>query len=147
MTSHPRPKAALQLAILSLILIGTAALYACSAPAAQVNTAAPTTSTPANATSTAPATAAGTPTGIAATGQELANAVCVCHVQNEEGAPPVSELASLPAGTITQTVRQGRSPMPAWNTTNLSDQWLNSIITALQSASSGTPTAASSQLE
>ena len=72
-------------------------------------------------------------------GQELFNLGCVCHPTSQEGAPPVSQIESLPASTIEQTVRQGRSPMPMWDTQQLSDQWLNYIVAYLQAIHQGTP--------
>lgn len=130
-----------------LAVAAAAFLYGCAAPVAPVGTPGGQMETPPVATSTAVAGAAGTPAGTAvatampagvtptplsASGQELAGAVCVCHVQNEFGAPAVSALAQVAPATIRQTVRQGKGQMPAWSTQNLSEDWLTAIVDSVQ---------------
>lgn len=136
-----------RVAILGLILLSAALLYGCATPTVQISTMAAATPTAgALPTATAVAGVAGTPTAtlapVTATAEQLARLGCVCHFQGEQGAPPVSQVAVLPADTIRQTVRQGRGTMPAWNSQNLNDQWLAQIVAFLQSAQQGTPTPA-----
>lgn len=144
MRGHLSSRAALQMAILGSILMGTVALYGCAAPAMQMASPAATMQATTMPTSAAVGTPAGTPTPAPVTDQELASLGCICHVQSEQGAPPVSALASLPASTITQTVRQGAGVMPAWSTQNLSDQLLARIVNWIKSGQQPTPSAAAS---
>jgi cytochrome c5 len=74
-------------------------------------------------------------------GQNLFNLGCVCHPSGQLGAPSVSQVASLPASTIQQTVRQGRGQMPMWNQQQLSQDWLSLITNFIESTQQGTPTA------
>lgn len=78
-------------------------------------------------------------------GQNLFNFGCVCHPTGQLGAPSVSQVASLPTGTIQQTVRQGRGQMPMWNQQQLSQDWLNLIVHFIQSTQQATPTPTASQ--
>jgi len=157
-SSHKAPT---QIAILGLVGLVAALLYGCATPTTvQISTLSPTTptagamptgtavgaaatatSTTAMPTASAVATVAATPTPIAATGLQLASLGCVCHLQSQQGAPPVAQVAALPAATIQQTVRQGRGTMPAWSAQNLSDAWLTAIIAALKSSQQVTPAA------
>ncbi len=146
MSRHTRHSAALRAAILGLILIGAAVLFGCTAPAAMGRQGTATAKPTATGGVSGTATAGATPTALAATAGELTNAVCVCHVQDEQGAPPVAQLAALSSSAIMQAVRQGRGAMPAWSTGNLSDQWLNEIVNQVKSSGQGTPTAATSEL-
>lgn len=140
MKTSPRSRAALKVATLWLILAGTVALYGCAAPALQMVS--PAATTQATATSAAAATTVGTPTVSPVTDQELASLGCVCHVQSEEGAPPVSQVTSLSDTQIMQAVRHGPGAMPAWNTQDLSDQLLTRVVNGLKSVQQGTPSAA-----
>ncbi len=135
MSTIPKHRAALRAAILMSILTGVVLLYGCSTPAAQMAT----TQATAMPTPTAMGTPAGAPTAAPVTDEQLATLGCVCHAQNEHGAPPVSQVASLPASTITTTVREGRGVMPAWSTESLSDQLLARVINGLMSAAQATP--------
>jgi len=146
------PSAALLIAVVGLVALAAALLYGCATPTTvQISTVGATTPTTgamptgtavgaaaatvtSTAMPTASATAAASPTPVAATALQLASLGCVCHIQNELGAPPVAQVAALPAATIQQTVRQGRGAMPAWSTQNLSDAWLTAIIAALKSS-------------
>ena len=129
-------RAALKVFALWLILASTVLLYGCAAPAAQVTTPMATSQ------ATAVATVSGTATVTPVTDEELAALGCVCHVQSEEGAPPVSQVTALSDSQIMQTVRSGRGVMPAWNTQDLSDSLLTRVIHGLKSAAEGTPVAA-----
>ncbi len=136
MNRRQSPSAALKVAVLALLLVGTALPYGCAAPAAQMATPAAT----AQATIT-PTSAAAAPIA-PVSDQELTNLGCVCHLQSEQGAPPVSALASLPESRITQVVRQGRGTMPAWSSENLSDQLLTRIVDWLTSGQQAAPSSA-----
>lgn len=152
--------APLRIVVVGLVALAAALLYGCATPTTvQISTVGATTPTTgamptgtavgeaaATVTSTAmptaspAATAAVSPTPITVTGLQLASLGCVCHMQNEQGAPPVAQVAALPAATIQQTVRQGRGAMPAWSTQNLSDAWLAAIIAAIKSSQQATTT-------
>ncbi len=137
--------AARRIVALWLVLSAAVLLYGCATPVLPVGTAgAETPTAPPMATATAVAGAAGTPTvtataagptatPVSATALQLTNAVCVCHVQNELGAPPVATVAQVAPATIGQTVRQGRGQMPAWSAQNLSDEWLAAITAYVRS--------------
>jgi len=155
------PSVPLRIAVIGLVTLAAALLYGCATPTTvQISTVGATTPTAgamptgtavgaaaATVTSTAmptaspAATAAVSPTPITVTGLQLASLGCVCHIQNELGAPPLAQVAALPDATIQQSVRQGRGAMPAWSTQNLSDAWLAAIIAAIKSSQpAGTPT-------
>ena len=102
---------------------------------AAVPPAAPTSAAPA-ATAAPPASASAAPSGAGdvTAGKAVFDQNCnACHPGGDRGAGPALRGKNLAAARITRQVRNGGGSMPAFSTSQISDQQLNNLIAYVDS--------------
>ena len=123
------------LAVTSALVLGMLAV-GCGGGGASPTTApaAPTTSAAAPTKAPAAPTTAGGATGDAAAGQAVFTQNCNgCHPGGDRGTGPALKGRNLPADRITRQVRNGGGGMPAFSSSQISDQQLANLVAYVQS--------------
>lgn len=134
----PAPTTAPAVALTMAPTMAPAAPTAAPAPTAAQAAAAPVaTSVPSAAPTKAPAAATAAPpaaTGDVTAGKAVFDQNCdACHPGGDKGAGPALKGKNLSAARITSQVRNGAGSMPAYSTSQISDQQLNNLVAYVQS--------------